>query len=67
MRCVAVMMASCWLQFVSCCVRDEYAAALILCNKVLEFEPHNQTAKEFLPVLQERLKLGVRCSNGVFW
>ena len=39
-------------------MRDEYGAALILCNKVLEFEPENQTAKDFLPVLQERLKLG---------
>ena len=39
-------------------MRDEHEAALILCKKVLEFEPNNETAKEFLPVLQERLKLG---------
>lgn len=44
-------------EFVSCCVRDEHSAALILCKKVLEFEPHNQTAMQFLPILQERLKL----------
>lgn len=47
------------LKFVSCCVREEYRAALILCRKVLEFEPDNATAQEFLPTLQERLKLGM--------
>lgn len=50
-------------EFVSCCVRNEYSAALILCNKVLEFEPNNQTAKQFLPVLQERLKLDEELST----
>lgn len=39
-------------------MRDEHRAALILCKKVLEFEPNNQTAQEFLPILQERVKLG---------
>ena len=48
----------CVAQFVSCCIRNEYRAAFILCKKVLEYEPGNETAKEFLPVIQERLKLG---------
>jgi len=39
-------------------MRDEHKAALILCKKVLQFEPHNTTAQEFLPVLEERLQLG---------
>ena len=46
-------------------MRDEHGAALILCKKVLEFEPDNETAKQFLPILQERLKLGEgKCEGG---
>ncbi|XP_064397766.1 glutamate-rich protein 2-like [Halichondria panicea] len=50
-------------QFMSCVMREEYEAAQLLCMKLLEFEPNNQTAQEFLPVIMERLKLDAEFSS----
>lgn len=44
-------------QFIASVMDDEFEAAKLLCEKILEFEPENSTALEFLPVIMERLQL----------
>ncbi len=45
----------------SCCVGDQFRAAHVLCGHILRLEPDNQVARQFLPILEERLQLGKWC------
>jgi hypothetical protein len=38
---------------------DEYNAARLLCQKVLDLEPSNETAKEFVETIGERIRLEI--------
>lgn len=44
-------------EFLRCLMSEEYDAAKFLCQKVLELEPDNCIAQEFVPVIEERLKI----------
>eukprot|EP00731_Ephydatia_muelleri_P012710 Em0007g20a len=52
-----------YLQFLSCVMREKYEAARLLCEKVLQLEPTNQFAAEYLPVIVERLQINIELSS----
>ncbi|XP_062520228.1 uncharacterized protein LOC134195242 [Corticium candelabrum] len=41
--------------FLTCVMNQKYEAGLILCQHVLRFEPENETAREFYPVIVEKI------------
>lgn len=48
---------------VSCLLSEQFAAAHVLCEKVIALEPSNATAQELQPILQERLALSTSRSQ----
>jgi hypothetical protein len=46
-------------EFLKCLMSDEYNAARLLCQKVLDLEPSNETAKEFVETIGERIRLEI--------
>eukprot|EP00118_Oscarella_pearsei_P004582 m.19867 g.19867 ORF g.19867 m.19867 type:complete len:373 (+) comp27915_c1_seq4:329-1447(+) len=44
--------------FLTCVMNKHFEAALILCQRVLRFEPDNETAKEFYPTIIEKIHYG---------
>lgn len=44
------------LQFLSAIMRRQYAEALKYCRLILQYEPHNATARGFHPLLQQKLR-----------
>ncbi|KPI99567.1 hypothetical protein RR46_03932 [Papilio xuthus] len=44
------------LQFLSAILRRQYAEALRCCRLILQYEPHNATARGFCPLLRLRLR-----------
>ncbi|XP_064644182.1 glutamate-rich protein 2-like isoform X2 [Lineus longissimus] len=45
------------MEFVACMMQQDYANALKLCKMILIYEPENAEAKEFLPVIEEKMQL----------
>lgn len=43
-------------QFLSAIMRRQYAEALKYCRLILQYEPHNATARGFYPLLQHKLR-----------
>ncbi|XP_067143333.1 glutamate-rich protein 2 isoform X2 [Centruroides vittatus] len=44
-------------EFLSAVMSKDYKSALNYCRIILQYEPENKTAKEFLPLIEEKLKL----------
>ncbi|XP_063226501.1 uncharacterized protein LOC134533136 isoform X2 [Bacillus rossius redtenbacheri] len=44
-------------EFLSALMMKDYENALKYCKLILQYEPHNVTAKEFYPLIQEKIKL----------
>jgi hypothetical protein len=44
--------------FLTCVMNQKYEAALILCQYVLRYEPENETAREFYPIIIEKIHRG---------
>ncbi|KAA0201042.1 hypothetical protein FBUS_03483 [Fasciolopsis buskii] len=42
-----------FLEFLNCVMTQDFSQALILCRQILETEPENKEAREFLPLLVE--------------
>ncbi|VDP68048.1 unnamed protein product [Echinostoma caproni] len=42
-----------FLEFLNCIMTQDFSQALILCRQILETEPENKEAREFLPLLVE--------------
>ncbi|CAL8101021.1 unnamed protein product [Calicophoron daubneyi] len=42
-----------FLEFLNCVMNQDFAQALVLCRQILEVEPENEEAKQFLPLLTE--------------
>lgn len=51
-------------EFIDAVTLKEYESALNLCNMILIFEPTNETALEFIPNLQEKIKMEEEESSG---
>lgn len=41
------------MEFLSCVLSRDFDQALVLCRQILESDPENQDARNFLPLLQE--------------
>lgn len=44
-----------YVQFLSAIMRHQYAEALKYCQLILQYEPHNSTARGFYPLLQHKV------------
>lgn len=53
--CRLVVSAVTLLQFLSAIMRRQYGEALKYCRLILQYEPHNASARAFYPLLQHKL------------
>lgn len=53
----------CSLQFLSAIMKRHYAEALKYCRLILQYEPHNATARGFYPLLLHKLGRNRRSDN----
>ncbi|XP_066150456.1 dentin sialophosphoprotein isoform X1 [Euwallacea fornicatus] len=51
-------------EFLSAVMLKDYITALKYCKLILQYEPNNATAKEFYPLILEKLKQNISIPNG---
>ncbi|KAH1021074.1 hypothetical protein HUJ04_010634 [Dendroctonus ponderosae] len=51
-------------EFLSAVMLKDYLTALKYCKLILQYEPNNATAKEFYPLILEKLKQNISLANG---
>lgn len=51
-------------EFLSAVMLKDYVTALKYCKLILQYEPNNATAKEFYPLILQKLKQNISGSNG---
>eukprot|EP00040_Diaphanoeca_grandis_P000901 m.16809 g.16809 ORF g.16809 m.16809 type:complete len:190 (+) comp11217_c0_seq1:246-815(+) len=50
-------------QFVAAVMNKDYIGAKSLCEQILKIDPNHETAKEFLPVINERITIDLEASD----